>query len=206
MSEYIIPELGAKGVYAFKAPFDTLVNKQTEYECVSVRKIADALNAGENVFMKYYSPSELNESDYTRDINDGVSLISLRSAMGQILYIPNSYITSYPDASGVRYRVMALAVNLGAVPDTMNLETIIGEVRVLVGARMGIDPEIVPVATSQPAMVSHNDHDRLEIARVSKVTIENSLHRRYDVLLAERDELLRKNAALTQFIKDRNLI
>lgn len=204
MSDFIIPELGAKGVYSFKAPYDSLANKQTEYECMAVGKITDALASGENVFLKYYAPYNLGQSEYESDIRDGVTLISLRSALGQFLHIPNSYLNSYPDASGVRYRVMALAVDLGAVADTFNLDIIIGEIKVLVNARIGIDPTIVPVATSQPAMVSYTDHDRLEVARSSKVTIENSIYLRYNTLIAERDELLRKNALLVQHIKDKN--
>ena len=204
MSEFIIPEVGAKGVYSFKAPFDTLPNKQTEYECMSVRKITDALAAGENVFARYYEPYELDRAAYEADIASGVILIGLQSALGQTLDIPNSYLTSYPDASGVRYRVMALAVDLGAIADTMNLEVIISELKELIGARIGITPEIATVATSQPALISYEDHERLEAARQSKITIDNSLTVRYNTLVAERDQLLQKNAALVKYIREKS--
>lgn len=200
MANFIEPKVGSKGVYTFKPPYDSLTNNQTELECMAVRKLTNALASGENVFAKYYKPYKLTQADYEVDLLQDITLVDLQSALGSWVYVPNSYIASYPDSSGVRYRVMALAVELGAIPDTLVLDPIIDDIRALLHSRLGVIPTIQPVAVSQPALVSYSDHERLETARIGRVSVENSLQMRYDTLYNERQELLRKNKVLSDYI------
>ena len=200
MENYIVPEIGSKGVYTFKAPYDSLTNNQTELECVSVRKMTDALSAGENVFAKYYKPYKLTQVEYDADLNADITLVNLQASIGRFVYVPNSYIASYPDVSGIRYRVMALAVELGAVADTTNLTPLIDDLKALIRSRIGILPTIQEVSISQPALVQYVDHERLEQARIGRITVETSLQVRYDTVVRERDELIRKNKILSDHI------
>ena len=41
MAIYIIPEIGAKGKFLFKAPFSNNTTAATEFECMSVRTLTD---------------------------------------------------------------------------------------------------------------------------------------------------------------------
>jgi hypothetical protein len=200
MANYVVPEVGSKGTYTFKPPYDSLTNNQTELECMGVRKITNALAMGENVFAKYYKPYKLTQVDYENDLRGDVTLVDLQSALGSWVYVPNSYIASYPDPSGIRYRVIALAVDLGALPDTLPLEPLMDDLKAMIHQRLGVMPTIQPVAVSQPAMVSYADHKQLETARVSRVTVENSLQLKYNTLLAGNEELLRKNKVLSDYI------
>lgn len=201
MNDYIVPEVGAIGTYTFKPPFDTLISDKTQYECMSVRSISDAIATGEDVFGKYYHTYGLSKEQYTQDSITHVSLLRLKSALGQWVNIPNSYLVSFPDASGVSYRVMSLAVDLGAIADSHSLDTMISEVQDLVFTRLGVYPQVLPVATSAPITLSYQDHERIENARQSRATVQNSLLLKYNTAVAQRDELQRKYDILADYIK-----
>ena len=50
MTIHIVPEVGSSGKYEYKTPFDTLGNNQTEFTCMSVRRLADCIALGEDPF------------------------------------------------------------------------------------------------------------------------------------------------------------
>lgn len=205
MAIQITPEIGSSGKYEYKTPFDTLGNNQTEFTCMSVRRLADCIALGEDPFKKYYKPYKLTEADYQKDIADNVSIIGLQSTVGQWLYLPNSYLLSYPDVSGVRYVTMVLAANIGAVPETLDLESLASDVGDIIRAKIGVTAEIKPVITSQPALVSHDDHTRLENARKNSISSDPPLSLKVIELLSTVSQLMEQNKVLSDFIKSRNL-
>lgn len=205
MTLFITPEIGSSGKYTYKAPYDTLGNNQTEFKCMSIKTLVDCLSSGEDPYKKYYEPYKLTQQDYKKDLVDSASIIGLQSAVGQWLYIPNSYLLSFPDVSGVRYVNMVLAANIGAIPETMNLDTLISEVEDAIIARLGITPEIKSVITSQPALIGYDDHMRLEGSRMNLVRQESPLIRQVIELKTMVNVLTEQNIALSEFIKSRNM-
>lgn len=205
MTLHIVPEVGSSGKYEYKTPFDTLGNNQTEFTCMSVRRLTDCIALGEDPFKKYYKPYKLTEADYQKDIANNVSIIGLQSAVGQWLYLPNSYLLSYPDVSGVRYVTMVLAANIGAIPETLDLESLAADVGDVIRSKIGITAEIKPVITSQPALVSHDDHSRLENARKNAISTDLPLSLKIVELLSTVSQLMEQNKVLSDFIKTRNL-
>lgn len=205
MSNLIVPAVGSVGKYKFKAPFDTLGNEQTEFACMSIRSLADVLAGGVNVYKTFYLPYKISEADYRADVTSGVAIIGLQSATGAWLYIPNSYLASYPDVSGVRYAIMTLSSDLGAVAETQDLQFLINEINDLIYARLGIRSTTVPVVSSQPALIPYADHDKIEQARKNNIKGEPPLLVQKIVLEQERSLLQVQVAALSKFIKDKGL-
>lgn len=204
MSIFIIPEIDATGKYKFKAPFDSLGNDQTEFTCMSIRRLTDLLSSGENPYKKYYQPYGIIESDYDADVANNVSIIGLQSTMGSWLYIPNSYLLSYPDVSGVRYVLMVLGVHVGAIAETTNLEPIMGEIDDLIFSRLGIRAEIKPVIVSQPSLVGYDDHEVIEQVRKNNIIDEKPIS--VQLLDAQRriSELTSQLEKLSEYIKNNN--
>lgn len=206
MNIFITPDIGSSGKYTYKAPYDTLGNNQTEFRCMSIKTLVDCISSGEDPFKKYYEPYKLTQQDYKKDLLEGASIIGLQSTVGQWLYIPNSYLLSFPDVSGVRYVTMVLAANIGAIPETMNLDILISEIEDVVMSRLGITPEVRPVITSQPALIGYADHSKMENARLNAVSQEPPAVKLVVDLKIQISNLIAQNKALSEFIKSRNLI
>lgn len=201
MTIFITPEIGAAGKYKYKAPFDTLGNNQTEFTCISVRTLTDCLSLGENPFKKYYEPHGLTEEQYRSDVSEGASIVGLQSTVGTSLYIPNSYLLSYPDVSGIRYVNIVLGADIGAIPETLNLEVLCTEVQDVLYTRLGVKPEVKPVITSQPALVSYEDHEKMERIRSSTVQEDKSLTAQILELKSQISQLTVQNLAMANYIK-----
>lgn len=201
MTLYLTPEVGATGKYKYKAPFDTLGNNQTEFTCQSVRTLTDCLSVGENAYNKYYKPHGLTEDQFQEDVKGGASIVGLQAATGAWLYIPNSFLLSYPDISGVRYVTMVIAADIGAIPETMDLSVIMTEVQDILNSRLGIKPDVRGVVTSQPALVSYDDHERLENVRQNAITEQQPLISQVLSLKAQVSLLTVQNKALADYIR-----
>lgn len=205
MSNFITPETDSVGKYRFKAPFDTLGNEQTEFTCMSIRLLADLLAEGTNVYKTFYEPYKISEADYRKDVADGAAIIGLQSAVGAWLRIPNSYLTSYPDVSGVRYAIVTLSSDLGALPETYDLQSLINEINDLIYARLGIRANSVPVINSQLALVPYDDHDRIEQVRKNNISAEPPLLVQKQNVEQERAILQIQVTALSNFIQEHGI-
>lgn len=202
MNNYITPEIGAVGKYTYKSPFDSIGNTQTEFTCKAVRTLTDCLALGEDPYKKYYEPFKISEQDYREDIRNDVAIVALQSSVGNWLYIPNSYLLSYPDVSGVRYVNMVIAANIGAIPETLDLTLLLGDVTDVIQHRLGIVPEVRGVVTSQPALVGDDDHQRMENVRSSAISEGNSLTLQILKLKEQINILTAKNKTLSEYIRD----
>ena len=206
MSILLTPEIGTKGKYGFKEPYSLLGNSQTEYTCQSVRSLSELLANAENPYNKYYKHYKISVADYNSDLNNKASIIGLQSASGNWLYIPNTYLTSYPDVSGIRYNVVVLGVRLGAIADTFSLTSLSNEIQDLVFSRTGIKPTIKPVLVSQPALVSYSDHNRIEISRRNKIHFESPPNLEVVRLTQENNHLRTQLIKLAQALKKYGLV
>lgn len=206
MSLLILPEIGSSGKYAFKEPYSLIGNGQTEYICQSVRSLSELIANTENPYGKYYAPYKITIEDYNKDIANGASIVGLQSSSGNWLYVPNSYITSYPDVSGVRYTVVVLGVRLGAISEQFPLTSISNEIEDLVLSRTGVKPVIKPVAVSQPSLVNYSDHDRIEKARRNKITNLSPANIEVVQLRQQNAELLNQVKKLAALVKKYNLV
>lgn len=200
MAVGIIPFVGAKGAYRLKAPFDALVTSGTVYECVAIRRIADVVSNGVDAYQKYFSPNNLTETEYQTAITDGVCIISLVGDNGSSIYVPSTYISSYPGMTGVKYSVVVLGVMLGSIPDTLNLDSLKTKLYEMVQGEVGISSTVEEVVVSEVDILTKEDSDRLEAARIAAITNTASNYTQIKQLQAQNTELLLKNQQLTQYV------
>lgn len=187
----LIPPVGTSGIYKLASPFNTLLQSNMSYRCDAVRRIADFLELGFDPFEEFYAPRGLAKEVYDLDLQNQVCIVSLVSTGGHWVYVPSTYILSYPDINGVPYTVMVLGLELGAIPNYKDLTGLKQAISNLTRDTIGITPTIKEVAISAVQKLSQADHDALENARV--VAINNSQTDRAK-LLATQAEL----AALRQ--------
>ena len=180
----LTPPVNVSGMFTLANPFSQDVIPNTPYTVIAVRKFADIIKKGEPPYETYYVPRGLTLSDYQRDTAAMECIVTLRSAAGQFIYVPTSYILSYPNQSGVKYTAIALLVELGAIPDTTDLIAVKNRVSNVVRDTFGLTPVIQQVAYSDTVLKSASDHAAIEGARLAAVTEQQTDYAKYQQALA----------------------
>lgn len=194
MATYLAPPFGTTGLYELKAPFAAKIVADQEYTCTAIRSFGDLVAEGKSVYAHIYEPIGLTEADFLRDSKDEVQIVSLRSASGGVVRVPTSYIISFPTQGGFAYEPLAIGVFLGAIPQIMPLDNVRTAIRNVVKDSLGIDPEIRTVRVGNVSYKATEEHERLEAARLDKVTYDKS---DYGMLLEykKQNELLQDKIA-----------
>lgn len=167
----LIPPIGASGLYRLSEPFLSQINLNISYTCMAVRKISDVQAMGVDPYKAYYEPYGIPESTFKNDSGSGVCIVSLQSNNGIWVYVPSSFIESYPQVNGIAYSGVALMIHLGALPDSLNLSYLKNTIKDVVTATLGVVPQTVQtVITTPKSLISQDNHLAAENARQQNIT------------------------------------
>lgn len=167
----LIPEVGATGVYSLTAPFDTLLVANASYSCLAVRQLEDIIAAGGDPYQQYYAPQSISQDQYKSDLNERVCIVTLQASSGAVVYVPSSYIKSFPAKGGVPYTNLMLAVDLGAMPDYVDLTFLKQQIANLVKTTVGLTNVLIQTVVVSPTTnLSQADHTLAEAARLANIT------------------------------------
>lgn len=176
----ITPLLGTKGKFNVKLPFTTHPAKL--YEVIAIRSFDDVYKAGRDVYEDLYKKMGLIDGtatpdgvfDFATEKAKGPNIISLRDPSGEVLYVPDTFITTYPETKEVPYDHVVLSMSLGAIPQTLDLSSLMDDVKDFIQSRTGVGAEmqlhIAPSETNPTA----EQHLALEAARSALVTNNTS--------------------------------
>lgn len=164
----MIPPLGTRGRYSLRAPWTTEPN--TLYTCAAIRSFTDLETLGVNILESYYVPMGLEASDVQRDRRDAVAIITLISETTAPIYVPSSYIESYPDLSHRNYHHMVVSASLGPLPDYLDLTFVKGQIASAISETIGVEPEVHLGVAPMIGEVTPEQHEILENAREAAIT------------------------------------
>lgn len=165
------PPLHAQGRYVVKSPWE--LPNTVIYECIAIRTFEDIYKVGIDVYERYYVPMGLvngGDFNFSDEESKNANIITLRGSDKSIVYIPDTYILSFPKAGNVKYQHVVLSASLGALPEYLDLTSLKEEIEDLVSSKLGttaIVKEAAIPATEQPTQVQH---EVLEAARVGSIT------------------------------------
>lgn len=201
------PPLHAQGRYVTKSPWElpgTLI-----YECIAIRSFDDIYKLGIDVYEVYYVPMGLINSptfSFSDEKAAKANIITLRGSDGSIIYIPDTYILSFPNAGTVKYQHVVLSASIGALPEYLDLTAIHREVENLIAGKLGTTvtvKEMVVPTTDQP---SNENHEILEAARLGSVTSYENDYTRLKKEEAKNALLQAKLNALTAVLRSNGLM
>ena len=131
----ITPTINTVGVFKVEKPF--FVESNRVYEVVAIREFDDIWLQGGDVYEEYYKPNGLSEEIYERDVKLNATIITLKSKVGNV-YIPDTFIESFPTLGYLNYKHVILSVDIGAVSDDTNLDALIDDLKELASKHGGI--------------------------------------------------------------------
>ena len=176
---FITPTINSKGCYTSITPFDLIIQDRKPYTVIAIKTIKEIVLDGKDPFKSIYEPVGLTQLNFETDINEGVLIITLAGDGGEILDIPNRYLSSLPTQDGVLYSSKVLAVPLGIIPDALDLSTTISNLHDVLQDNLGVDASIEPVVTSSGIKISYADDAILTTLRTNNITVNKSWRARY---------------------------
>lgn len=144
----MIPSMWVEGSFTAKPPFDTLVDPEISFTVEALRTVEELRGRNTNLYTTVFEPVGITEEDgeailETLDNEAGV-IIVLTSVGRPNVYLPSTYLLSFPSVDGVKYEHMALIVDLGVVPPQLRnvLAETQQEIQDLVLSRVGVDTTV----------------------------------------------------------------
>ena len=135
----ITPTINTVGVFKVERPF--FVESKRVYEVVAIREFDDIWLQGGDVYEEYYKPNGLSEEIYERDVKLGATIVTLKSKVGNV-YIPDTFIESFPKLGYLNYKHVILSVDIGAVSDDINLDALIADLKELASKHVGVTAKV----------------------------------------------------------------
>ncbi len=175
----LTPPIGASGIYKLKAPFATLLRPNVSYRCAAIRRFSEIIESGDDPYEEYYQTVGLSEQTYLKDSGNNEAIVALVSDADHWVYVPTSYVESYPNQGGFPYQGLVLGVPLGPVPKYMDLTAVRHAIKDIVRDMLGIDVNPSYVAVTEIEYLNQTDHDRLEAARVNAMAESGTDRQRY---------------------------
>lgn len=162
------PAMHAKGLFQLKAPWPAQL--QAIYEVIAIRSFTDFIKKGESVYDLFYRPLNLSQQDFDNDAAEGAHIVTLRSSTAATIFVPDTYILSYPALDTVTYTRIVLSVDLGPLPANVALDhlktTLASAASDITGNVATVKEHAVPYA----AIVTESEHATLESVRQAAVT------------------------------------
>lgn len=198
------PPLHAKGFYTVASPFQVVAN--TLYECMAIRAFPDLVDLGVDIFNTYYNPLGLTQQNFEDDQKAGANIITLIADSQPVIYIPDSYILSYPDMSNVAYSNIILSLDLGVVPDTLDLTFLQNQLSGVASDVVGVTPTVTVHVGMSTGAVTQEQADAMEAARQATITNRTSDRAKVIELQNQLDALRLQYNALVDLMKSKNYI
>ncbi|MNQ14370.1 hypothetical protein D3C85_273190 [compost metagenome] len=200
----ITPPLLTKGRYTLVEPFTALPT--VIYTCAALRTFDECLAGGLDVLNAIYIHEGLTKTEYDRDYKAGKKIVTLMSDTETPIYVPDSYIESFPNFDAVNYNHVIGSFDLGALPDFLNLTNLQLEVAALVSDVVGKEPIVKIHRGASSGIISPAQHEVAEVARLAAISRRTTYRAENIKLRAQVTTLEEQNAVLVNLLKANGIL
>lgn len=168
----VTPPLRIKGVFSLRAPF--AANPNVAYTVQAIRSFEEIRARNTDPLTLIYTPAGLLKADYESDVAAGAVIITLMSATEKPIYVPDTYIDSYPDMGNIDYSWLIASVSLGPLPSTFDTSLLKGQIANVVAGYIGVAPVVNIGVAALTEVVSSETHAQLVAARKGAITMNRT--------------------------------
>lgn len=201
-AQNLIFNTGMEGSWELAAPFTNAVRAKARYTVRGVYAMSAIIADGKDP-RALYEQYQVPDADYIRDLQADTNILALQADSGEWVHVPQSYVVSYPAASGYSYRPLALVLPLGKLPDDLVLDNLIAEGSALVMKHLGISSQGAVVGTGAAELVDALDHDRYVLQRKNAASTVESPVARLVRIERENAQLRDQNQMLQEALRKR---
>lgn len=200
----ITPPLLTRGRYTLVEPFTALPT--VLYTCAALRTFDECLSAGVDVLNNIYVAAGLTKVEYDRDHKAGKKIVTLMSDTETPIYVPDSYIESFPNFDAVNYNHIVCSLDFGALPDFMSLANLQLELAGLASDVVGKEPTVKIHRAPSTGLITPQQHEVAEVARLAAITRRTTYRAENIKLRAQVTTLEEQNAVLVELLKANDIL
>lgn len=206
------PVVGMSGKYNLRSPWRA--NALTTYECIAVRSFADCEQHNEMVFTQYYEPLGLSDGvdlggsqfSFSDEIAANANIVTLRGADNTIIYVPDTFIETFPQEGTVAYSVVVLSALIGMIPTSVSLDSMVSDVSQLISSRIGATATVTINSTTSATQPTQAEHEAMEAARLGAITNYTNLQTQLIKAQNDNELLQQKVNALVNYIREKGVL
>lgn len=188
MATKFTPMMYARGIYELKKPWSVVSSKI--YTCIAIRSFEDIYKQGEDVYKIYYE-NYIREGESLNGITfvfaEEAALLpnicTLRGEDNELIYVPDTYILSFPNTTMVPYSNVVLGLNLGPLPDELDLINITAMLKDNVIRYFGVTPDLNTMRLPMSSNPTPEEHEQLVIVRQGAINNNSSIEQRLESAL-----------------------
>ena len=206
------PSMHTAGKFVLKKPF--VAKEEVRYSVTAIREFSDLYIRGIDVYERYYKSVGLIDNttvngqvfDFTVEAKLRPAIVTLEGSDDTVIYVPSTYIESYPVQGDVVYSRLILSADLGALPDDVGLDSILQDVQDLIQATFGVKPDVRisrGYTDKQPTM---DEHMILEQSRIGSIATTDNNFTKVQAWKTKCELLDAQVKALTEILAINNLI
>lgn len=199
------PPIYARGRYTLIMPW--AADPAKIYTCQAIRSFSDLAELEIDPFTEFYQPMGLADTVYQDDKALNATIITLTSDNDdEVIYVPDTYIQSFPNMENIRYAHIVLSASIGPVPDYLDLAFLKTQIQNNILDVIGMNTTVNENRVPHSGAVAPLDHDVLETARLANITLQETDHAKAKRYKDMYDSLLLKYNTLQQLAIDGGLI
>lgn len=187
------PPMAVSGAFILREPFS--VDTNSTHTVIALRTFAELVARNQDPLRLVYQPVGLGQTAYNEDKVEGALVVCLRDKTGNLVYVPDTYIDSFPNMGSVPYSRLIIGVSMGMWPDYRDLDDVLQAIRESVASKIGVTPELSVSRGIATDSVSEAQHAQLTAARQNSVE-ENETDTAKIIRLS--DEIIRLNAVIAE--------
>lgn len=177
------PIMYARGAWELLAPWTVVAG--VSYKCDAIRSFVNVQAEGIDIFKAYYEPKGLAQAVYDTDRVNGVSLVTLVSDEYPEIIVPTSYITKAPTTVSSGFSRMVLGVDIGVLPDTLDISYLNAEIVGLVSSLTGLEAEVTTYVAPMTGTLTPEQAEAFEDNRKAAITNRTTYYSKVATLTAQ---------------------
>lgn len=214
MSDYInaIPSIYASGQFNARAPFNTLVDENTFYTVEAIRTISEMQSVKLDLYTLVFKPVGIAQSKTTELLDELLKnkacIVTLTQNNGKSIYVPSTYIESFPEVDGVVFEHLCIVSDCGACSPTTKdrVDSTLQAIQFAIEKNLGIKSAKVMVATlPQKSYVSKTQAEAWETSRQLNIDVASNPVVQNEKLNEEIAGYKKRIAALEEAIKQKSV-
>lgn len=206
MANNLIPALGQRGRYNLNDPFGAAMAPNELYTLTASRLFEEIEGRGDDVYELFYKPYLISEQQVAIDRQNNVAILTLANPKYPPLYVPSSYVKSYPDLNTRPYSQFVLTLSLGPLPDDIILEPAMGAIANAASDFLGVTPQVHIGSMPLSDAITPEQHENREATRQAAINNRTTDYARVRELNAQVASLNQQVKMLEKIIKDNGYV
>lgn len=199
----LTPAVGLRGVFGVSAPF--VVGAGVEYRVSAVERFTKIMGDGDDLFQELYAKNQIPEDKFNEDVAADACLVTLQPEYGTPIVVPDTYITTYPRNDLYRYRRLILAVDMGPIPNNLDVSYLQQTFATAASDLIGVDAKVDLVEIPQEDSVTPEQHDINEATRKSKIKTRTTVYAEAETLRQQNQNLMDTQKRLIQLLEQNGI-